>query len=636
MPHRTLIRLFENASQKYSIKPYLWEKEGGSYQTKSFKEVRDLVYETAAGLIALGVKKGDRIALLSEGRIYWIVSELGILYAGGVNVPFSIKLNEHEELKFRLSHAECRFCFTSGRQATKVRELKRDLPDLEKVILFDGKTEDADEITLQTLQESGRQFLSEYEKRFRERWESVQEDDLANICYTSGTIADPKGVMLTHRNYTANVDQACAMVDIPSDWITLLILPWDHSFGHTAGLYTFMAKGASIACVEAGRTTTETLRNISNNIKEIQPHLILSVPSMTKNFQKAIERGIRQKGLWTKIFFRYALKMAYKYNGLGIDRGKGLMRNPLKPFIRFYDKILFSKIRENFGSKLQYFIGGGAVLDTEMQRYFYAIGIPIYQGYGLTEAAPIISANSPKEHKLGTSGKPLPNLELRIVDEKNHDLPTNKTGEILVKGENIMKGYWMNEPATAKALKNGWLFTGDLGYLDEDGFLVVLGREKSLLIGDDGEKYCPEGIEEAIISNSIYIEQVMLYNSQSPYTVALIYPNRENLVNFLVKKGLSQKTEDGQRTALECIIQDIEEYKTGSYKDKFPNKWLPSAIAILGEGFTEENRMMNSTLKIVRRRIFEFYKDRIDYLFTPEGKDPFNHRNMTIMSRLDD
>lgn len=631
---RTLIRLFDDICQKYSAKPYIWEKNGASYQSKSFKEVHELVCETAAGLIAIGVKKGDRIALLSEGCVCWIVSELAILYSGAVNVPFSVKLNEYEELKFRLSHAECRFCFTSRKQLSKVRELKRDLPDLEKVILFDGKPQDSDEMTLQMLQESGRQFLAEFEKQFYERRDSVQEGDLANICYTSGTISDPKGVMLTHRNYTANVEQACAIVDIPSDWITLLILPWDHSFAHTAGLYTFMAKGAGIASVEAGKTSIETLRNISNNIRQIQPHLILSVPSLTKNFRKAIERGIYQKGSMAKILFRCALKIAYTYNGLGIDRGKGLKQKTLKPFMTFFDKILFKKIRKGFGTRLQYFIGGGAVLDMEMQRYFLAIGIPIYQGYGLTEAAPIISANSPRLYKLGTSGKPLTNLELRIVDEDNHDLPPGKTGEIAVKGENVMKGYWMNEMATSKTLINDWLFTGDLGYLDADGFLVVLGRKKSLLISDDGEKFCPESIEEAFVSNSIYIDQVMLYNSQSPYTVALIYPNRENLINFLKAKGLSQKSSAGQRAAIECIIDEIENYKTGSLKGRFPGKWLPASIAILGEGFTEENRMMNSTMKMVRRRIFEFYKDRIDHLFTPEGKDPFNHRNMTIMSRL--
>jgi len=237
---------------------------------------------------------------------------------------------------------------------------------------------------------------------------------------------------------------------------------------------------------------------------------------------------------------------------------------------------------------------------------------------------------------MGTSGRLAPNLELRIVDDEGNDLPPGQKGEIVVKGENVMKGYWKNERATAETIQDGWLFTGDLGYMDEDGFLVVLGRKKSLLISNDGEKYSPEGIEEALVSNSPYIEQVMLYNNQSPYTVALLYPNRENLLRYLQEKSLSPRTEEGQRAALQLIEQEIEEYKTGRYEGIFPTKWLPVAIAILGEGFTEQNKMLNSTLKMVRGRIVDYYKDRLDYLYTPEGKNIFNHRNMTIISRLED
>ncbi len=627
--------MFENSVEKFADRPYIWEKRDGQYRPTTFREMRDMVYEAAAGLMALGVQKGDRLALLSEGRVDWVVAELGILYAGAIDVPLSVKL-EPEDLKFRLMHAECRFAIVSGLQAPKVLQMKKDLPDLEKIILMDGEPQDDDEITLRKVRELGKEYLKEHEEEFRQRWQSVEENDIANICYTSGTTADPKGIMLTHRNYTANVEQACSLVEIPSDWVTLLILPWDHSFAHTAGIYTFMARGASIAAVEVGQTPIETLRNIPKNIQEIRPHMLYSVPSLSQSFRKGIERNIRQKGPKVEKLFRRAMKVAYSYNGVGFDRGKGLKRKLLKPLLAFYDKILFSKIRQGFGGRLEYFIGGGALLDIEMQRYFYAIGIPIYQGYGLTEASPVISANTPQAHKMGTSGRLVANLELRIVDDEGNDLPPGQKGEIVVKGENVMKGYWKNERATAETIQDGWLFTGDLGYMDEDGFLVVLGRKKSLLISNDGEKYSPEGIEEALVSNSPYIEQVMLYNNQSPYTVALLYPNRENLLRYLQEKGLSPRTEEGQRAALQLIEQEIEEYKTGRYKGMFPTKWLPAAVAILGEGFTEQNKMLNSTLKMVRGRIVDYYKDRLDYLYTPEGKNIFNHRNMTIISRLAD
>ncbi len=634
MSHQTIPELFEDSVSKYGDKPYLWEKRDGQYQPTTYREVRDLVYPTAAGLMAIGLQKGDRVALLSEGRVDWVVSELGILYAGGIDVALSTKINELDELKFRIDHSGCRFAFVSGSQAPKLMQIKKDLPTLEKIILLDGEPQDQDEITLQNLQELGKQYLGEHGEEFDQRWKTLKGDDVANILYTSGTTADPKGIMLTHRNYTANVEQAGAMVHIPEGWVTLLILPWDHSFGHTAGIYTFMAKGASIAAVELGKTPMETLRNIPKNIKEVRPHMLYSVPSLSQSFRKGIEKGIRQKGPKVEKLFRKAMKVAYEYNGLGIDRGKGLKRKMLKPLMLFYDKILFSKIRENFGGRLEYFIGGGALLDVEMQRYFYAIGIPIYQGYGLTEAAPVISVNAPHAHKLGTSGKLVPDLELRIVGDDGRDLPPGEKGEIVVKGENVMKGYWKNEKATAETIRDGWLYTGDLGYVDEDGFLVVLGRKKSLLISNDGEKYSPEGIEEALVSNSPYIEQVMLYNDQSPYTVALIYPNRENLLAYLEERDLSPRVKEGQRAAIELIQAEIEKYRSGEFKGMFPSKWLPSTFALLGEGFTEQNRMLNSTLKMVRGRITEFYKDRLEYLYTPEGRDIFNQKNMTIISRL--
>jgi long-chain acyl-CoA synthetase len=300
-----------------------------------------------------------------------------------------------------------------------------------------------------------------------------------------------------------------------------------------------------------------------------------------------------------------------------------------------YDKLIFSKIRENFGGKLEFFIGGGAALDIELQRFFYAIGIPMFQGYGLTEASPVISTNTPDVHKLGTSGTVLPGIEVQIRDDAGNNVETGKQGEICVRGENVMAGYWKNDKATKQTLKDGWLYTGDIGYMDEDGYLYVLGRIKSLLIGNDGEKYSPEGIEEAITEASEYIEQIMLYNSQSPYTVALVVPNREALLRWAKSKNISHHTPEGQKEILKLIEDQVIKFKSGGeFAGQFPERWIPSGIAVLGEAFTEENKFMNSTLKMVRSRITDFYMNRLDYMYTPEGKDTFNHQNMTIISRL--
>jgi long-chain acyl-CoA synthetase len=588
-------------------------------------------------LLGIGIQKGDRVALIAEGCNDWVVSELGILYAGAINVPLSVKLNEQAELKFRLAHSGCRMAIVSTTQAPKVQQLKNDLPDLDKIILLDpAEKYREDEISLRQLLETGKKYLTENPDSFRHSWQSLGENDLANICYTSGTTADPKGVILTHRNYTANVEQASALLRIPQHYCSLLILPWDHCFAHTAGIYTLMKNGASMASVQVGKTAMETLKNIPVNIKESKPTFLLSVPTLAKNFRKNIENGIKEKGPKVEKLFKKALDVAYDYNGNGWNRGKGL-RILKKPLTMLFDKILFRKIRQNFGGRLEFFIGGGALLDIELQRFFYAIGIPMFQGYGLSESSPVISANVPQKHKLGSSGSIVPNLEVKICDDKGNVLTTGQHGEIVVKGENVMAGYWKNEKATRETIRNGWLYTGDLGYLDDDGFLFVLGRNKSLLIANDGEKYSPEGIEETVTGHSRFIEQILLYNNQSPYTVALLVPNRDSSLQWLKEKKLSCRTTEGQEAVLRMLGSEIDAYREGGhYAGMFPLRWLPSAMAVLGEGFTEQNGFMNSTLKMVRGRITEFYKNRLDFLFTPEGQSICNHQNMLIAKRWEE
>lgn len=632
---RTIPFLFESSVARFPSNILMWEKKDDAYAGRTYRDIRKSVHHCGAGLMSLGIHKGDRVAIIAEGRNDWIVAELGILYAGAINVPLSVKIEELADLKFRLAHSGTRMIIVSGGQVTKVRQIRNDLPEVEKVIVLDGDVHEAeDEISFACVLEKGGTYLKAYRKEFEERWKSVQENDAANICYTSGTTADPKGIILTHRNYTANAEQASALLPIPEYYCSLLILPWDHCFAHTAGIYTLMRNGASMASVQVGKTPMETLRNISANIKETRPHFLLSVPALAKNFRKGIENGIREKGEKIEKLFRRALAVGYAYNGNGWDRGKNASLK-IRTEFKFYDLFLFRKIRQNFGGRLEFFIGGGALLDIELQRFFYAIGIPMFQGYGLTEAAPIISANVPARHKLGSSGSIVPNLQLKICDEQGSEVPKGRQGEIVVKGENVMAGYWRNEKSTREVIHDGWLYTGDLGYLDEDNFLYVLGRKKSLLISHDGEKYSPEGIEEAITDNSRYIDQIMLYNNQSPYTVALVVPNRDALLAYFKKMDLSPQSDEGQAAALKLLESEIVEYKQGGkFAGEFPERWMPAAIAVLGEGFTEQNKFLNSTLKMVRSKITEFYKDRIDYMFTPEGKNICNHQNRMIVKRM--
>ena len=637
MPGRTLIDLMETSAERFADEVYLLEKPNDRYEETTYRETREQVHRFAAGLLALGVKKGDRISLISEGRNLWVIAELGILYAGAINVPISVKINEPTELKFRLAHSGCRMVVVSANQAHKVEAIKKDLPDLETVILLDGEAKDPDEMEVERLLAMGDEWLGANGEEFEAVWRSVGEDDPATISYTSGTTADPKGIILTHRNYTANVEQGAAMVpEIQPYWRSLIILPWDHSFGHTVGIYIMMFFGAKLASVQAGESAMDYLRNVPENIKEVRPHFMLTVPALAANFRKTVEKGVRQGGPRVERLFQAALKNAYAYNGDGWNRGLGL-RALRAPLHKVFDKLIFSKVREGFGDRLDFFIGGAAFLDIEMQRFFYALGIPMYQGYGLSEAAPIISANGPAAHKLGTSGKIVPNLEVRICDEDGRDLPVGEKGEIVVRGENVMAGYWRNPEGTSSALRSGWLHTGDLGHMDADGYLYVLGRVKSLLINGTGEKYSPEGIEEALTSGTPLIDQVMLHNDHDPYTVALFVPNRENLRDRLRKEGLSCTSDEGQEAAIGLFKAEIDSFRKGGYRDGvFEKEWLPAAFAILGEGFTEENHLLNSSMKMVRRKITDFYRDRLDHLYTPEGKDPLNRRNRTIISRLEE
>jgi long-chain acyl-CoA synthetase len=475
----------------------------------------------------------------------------------------------------------------------------------------------------------GDEFLASHSKEeFLSVANSLQNDDYATITYTSGTTADPKGVILTHRNYTSNVEQALTLVDIDQTWRTLIILPLDHCFAHVVGFYIMMSKGATAATVQVGRTPLETLKNIPLNIREVKPDFILSVPALAKTFKKNIEQGIKAKGEKTVKLFNFALNVAQKYYGNGNAESKGF-RIFLKPLVALFDKILFSKVRANFGGRLKFFIGGGALLDKDLQKFYCAIGIPMFQGYGLSEATPVLSSNGPKYHRFGSSGVLVKPLELKICDADGNALPVGEQGEIVVKGENVMAGYWRNPEATAQTVKDGYLYTGDLGYMGKDNLLYVLGRFKSLLIGSDGEKYSPEGIEEAIVEHSPCIDQVVLYNNQNAYTTALVVPNKEKLKGILKGQNLSLDTPEGKKAAIEEIKKELDAFnKGGECETMFPHRWLPSTFAVLPEPFTEQNQMINSTMKVVRGKVEKFYAKRIDYMYTSEGKNIYNQTNI--------
>ena len=631
----TIIDFVEKYVAKYSQNPFLWEKnlDTNVWEPTTYEETLKKAKRIAAGLMALGVQKGEKISYLSEGRDMWVIGELGVLYAGAVNVPLSIKLGEANDLVFRVKHSDSKYVITSKFQLPKIRTILPECPMVEKVILFDQVDDmKENEIYIGEVMEMGDKFLAENEEQFIQRYESIGPDDYANISYTSGTTADPKGILLTHRNYTANVEQAHSVIGIEENDRMLIILPLDHCFAHVAGFYTMMSYGASIGTVPSGKNGKEALRNISPSIMEFQPNVMLSVPTLAKNFKKSIETAIKKKGATVEKLYNFALNNAIAYYKEGYNKGTQFVDIFRWPLVKLFDKLVFSSVRQGLGGKMKFFVGGGALLDIDLQKYYNAIGIPMYQGYGLSEATPIISANSPQRHIFGSSGKIVSPMEIKILDADGVEQPYGVKGEICIKGENVMAGYWKNPKSTADTVVDGWLHTGDMGYMRDAEMLYVVGRFKSLLIAADGEKYSPEGIEENLVESSKYIDGAILHNSQDPYTIVLITPNKDALKAYAKDLGLDPTSEEAKVKMLELLQDEVNMYrKGGRLFGAFPERWLPAAVCVLPEPWTEQNHFLNSSMKVVRGRVEEAYKENMEYAYTPEGKNIVNKMNLASL-----
>ena len=623
MTKRTTIIDFVNEYvDKYQNETYLREKVDGVWTETSFIKTRDEARLIAAGFMSLGLNKGDKVSLLAEARPMWVIAEFGILFAGGVDVPLSYKLESDYDLTFRINHSDSRFIVASEMEIEKVRRVIAQCPAIEKVIVMDDIPLQEGEIYLKDVREAGVKFIEEHPGELEARMASVGPDDYANISYTSGTTADPKGILLTHRNYTANVAQGASVINIDHGDIMLIILPMDHCFAHVAGLYTMMSYGGSIATVP-GKTPQAQLRNILPTMKEIKPQVMLTVPAISRSFKKAIENGVKAKGKTTEKLYNIALKNARAYYKDYYNQGGAQFWR--KPFVKLFDKMIFSKIRETFGGKMKFCVGGGALLDIELQRYFCAIGMPTFQGYGLSEATPIICSNAPGFARFGSSGRIVSPMECTIRDDENRILPNGQTGEIVIKGENVMAGYWKNPEATAETIVDGWLHTGDRGYIckEDPRYLYVTGRFKSLLISSDGEKYSPEGYEDNLAVVSKYIDNVILHNNQSPYTIVLVVPNKE---------ALRAAAPGDKEAQLRLIQADVDSYRKGGTRaGQFPEKWLPTAIVVCEEPFTEKNGLVNSTGKVVRGKVEKHFEKRIEYAYTTEGKQLTNPQNLAAL-----
>ncbi len=639
----TVIQMLKNAAKKFNDLPYTLDKTDKGYTGKSFAEVDKQSDFIAVELIKQGIRKNDKIAILSEGRSNWIVGEFGVLKAGGISVPLSIKLLP-EEILFRLNHSDAKAIMLSHNTFDKLAAIWEKIEDPEfKIIYLDIEDERlkkqcekvkeaiSNRITgFDEMLKTGEESYATYSEELESRTEQADMHDVVSISYTSGTTGNPKGIMLTHQNYYTNTGDADRMFTINPGDRMLVILPIDHSFAHTVCIFYSLLSGMCIYFVDSRGGGMATLKNIPINLKEVNPHLILTVPALSGNFMTKICDGVQSKGKFINRLFQAGIQAGIRINQLGYQKASlGVQLLNFIPY-KIADALVFKKVRQIFGNNLRYCVGGGALLDIKQQHFFYSLGVPIYQGYGLTEAAPIISANTPEKHKLGTSGMVFPSIECKIMLSDGSEAPQGTKGEIVIRGKNTMKGYYKNQEATKEALKDDWLYTGDLGYFDTDGFLVVCGREKALLISADGEKYSPEEIEQAIMNTSELVAQVMVYNDHKKFTSALITLDIPKIQKYIKNHKITDAEE-----LLHAIKKSFYSFNhDNEYVGKFPTKWVPSAFRIVEEQFSERNKMINSTMKMVRYKIVETYSDLIAEIYDTDNNKIINTHNLGVVRKI--
>lgn len=646
--NRTVLRMMDEGATQWTNDAYVLKKGDFGWISFSFAQARRRSREFGAWLLSAGYASGDRLAILAEGSPEWVMAESGMLCAACISVPLSIKLLA-DEIPFRLDHSEAKAIVTTKNQLQKVLDsFDRIAAKNIALIYLDDDPAFAREaaakrgvsaervVGFDEACEAGRRLIetegSDYAAHLDRLASAAQEDDPVTICYTSGTTGNPKGIVLTHLNYWTNCHDAVELFDGPYHFKTLLILPCDHSFAHTVGLYTALVCGISLYFVDSRGGGIATMRNIPVNLRESNPTFVFTVPSLSGNFMKKIISGIEDKGGFVEKLFKTGIKAGIAYNGDGYHKPPfGVRAKAFLPH-RIAKLLVFDKIKKMlFGTRIRFCVGGGALLDVKQQEFFAAFGCPVYQGYGLTEAAPIISSNAggKGKHKFGTSGLVAPSVECKLVKDDGSIAAMGENAQIVIRGGNVMKEYYKNTEATAAALRDGWLYTGDIAHYDEDGFLVVVGREKALLIAEDGEKYSPEGIEEAVTFSTDVIDQIMVWCEQRRYVTALVTLDTAKVSRIIKAEDIASAEK-----LLERLKVEFAKYRDDPKSKKVQPFWYPAVFQIIPTPFSDKDGTVNSTMKIVRHRIAKVHAESIEYSYTPEGSKTMNERNLAAMREL--
>ena len=571
-------------------------EENGSRQL-STQQFFDQTRALSLGLSALGLQPGDRVALVSESRPEWVISDLAVLTAGAVTVPVYPTLSA-PQMWFILAESASRFAIVSNAaQVAKIMEVKAGVHDLQAVIVMDGDAEGGPfrVLTIAEVIASGEKMLATdpgAADRYRETAARVQPNSLATIVYTSGTTGDPKGVMLTHRNIISNVIATKGWIGLdPSDRL-LSFLPLSHVFERVV-LFRSLFDGASVYFAE-------TMTSVARDLQRVKPTVMTGVPRAWEKFHGAIHEGLNKLTGVRKALATWAIGVGYDYTRIWFAGGKPPALLGVKRAIA--DRLVFAKVRERTGGRLRFLVSGSAPLSPKIGEFFFAINLPILEAYGLTESSPGITANPPDAPRLGTVGKPLPGVEVRIGSD----------GEILVRGPNVMQGYYQRTEATAEALVGGWLHTGDIGQLSDDGYLTITDRKKDLIVTSGGKKIAPQPLENLLKADPLVSEAVLI-GEQRKFPAALLVPDFAKLeARFAAMKLRAASREELVRhPEVLRLYQEVLDRLNGSLAQFERVK----RFALLPTEFTMERGELTPTMKVRRQVVEQRWRSVIDTIY---------------------
>ncbi len=595
---KTISELFIFLTEEYgkTAKNYLlMRKAEGKYEGISYQEFKDETTNFACGLASIGIKPGDKIAIISENRPEWVYSDMAILGLGAIDVPLYPSLTA-DSIEFILNNSESKGIIVSNKfQLNKILKIKDRCKYLKFIIIMNDK-DNLDEnkkiLSFAHVQELGTIFLANNPDYLQNNIRQINENDLCTIIYTSGTTGEPKGVMLSHKNIMSNVNAILKLLPMDENDVFLSFLPLCHIFERMGGYYTAFASGGMICYAEG-------IESIAQNMLEVHPTIITTVPRLFERMYSKILKNVESQPASKQKIFYWAIETGKEFSRLK-RLGKTSLSLSLKN--KLADKLVFNKLRERTGGRLRFFVSGGAPLARNLGEFFEAVGIQIIEGYGLTESSPVIAANKPDDYKFGTVGKPIPNVEIKIAPD----------GEILARGPNIMQGYFKNKKETEEVLKDGWLHTGDIGVFDAQGFLMITDRKKHLFKTSSGKYIAPTPIENLFLESK-YIDQFVLIGDRRMFLSALIVPDFEAIQEYADSNKIKYgRLEELVRTRE--IYELIEKDMAGVQK-KLANYERVRKFKLLDKPFSLETGEITPSMKVRRKFVEERYQHLIEEMY---------------------